>query len=171
MLNVTIHFSRHVTLPSPNPESAFLLERQGSTDTVTLNATADDSGDVTIVTLTWGSSGTSIDHGSLQDGRYTLTIDDSLISSGNFDGDLDGFAGGDYVLASAPHDIGGVYESPTNIWRHYGDGNGDGDVIKPTSSRFAQRLISLTPHTHKRMGLQRERNRGSGRLRCVPRPF
>ena len=63
-----------------------------------------------------------VDSAPLADGRYTLTAFAAQINGGNFDGNGDGTGGDDYVLASAPPN------PPTNLFRFYGDINGDGTV-------------------------------------------
>ena len=63
--------------------------------------------------------------GSLQDGRYALTIFASEVSGtgGLLDGDCNGVAGDNFVLASAASP-----NPPTNIFRFFGDSDGDGDT-------------------------------------------
>jgi hypothetical protein len=127
--SVTVTFNEHVTLPV-TPETAFELKRQGDGALPTLVATLDNTGLSTVVTLTFIGT-TAVDFGSLADGRYTLTINSSLVSGvdGQLDGNNDGTGGDNYVLASDP------FPNPaTNIFRLFGDGNGDGVV---TSLDFA----------------------------------
>ena len=70
-------------------------------------------------------AGAESEFGSLEDGRYTLTIFASKVSNafGNLDGDGNGVGGDDFVLASASG-----ANPPTNIFRHFGDNDGDGDT-------------------------------------------
>jgi hypothetical protein len=100
-----------------------LIAVQGPGNTVTLHF-ADTGANPVFGVTSVNSSGKGF---SLPDGRYTLTIDASQVtdsSSGlNLDGDFNSTAGGNYVLASAPGPA-----TPTNIFRLYGDINGDGAV-------------------------------------------
>lgn len=127
--SVTIVFSEHVTLPG-TPETAFELKRQGDGALPTLTANVDNSGSGTKVTLTFSGT-TAVDFGSLADGRYTLKVFSTSVTGfeGSLDGNNDGTSGDDYVLASDPGP-----GTATNIFRLFGDGNGDGVV---TSTDFA----------------------------------
>ncbi|MBX7105605.1 MAG: hypothetical protein K1X57_16090 [Gemmataceae bacterium] len=128
--NLTVTFDQTVTLP-PNPADAFQLKRQNDNSNVALDATL--VGDSVTLTFTGGP----VEFGSLADGRYTLIVLASKVNGGTFDGDGDGIAGDDYVLASAASP-----NPPTNIFRLFGDADGNGQV---TSSDFlAFRLAFLT---------------------------
>src|SRR5262249_45018394 len=78
-----------------------------------------------------------------QDGRYTLTIDATQVSNanGNLDGNNDGAGGDNYVLASdaAPN-------APTNIFRFFGDINGDGDTDAANFIVFRDVFLGNTPY-------------------------
>src|SRR5262249_60190207 len=95
----------------------------------------------TRVTLTF--HGALSDLGSLEDGRYTLTVIASQVSNanGNLDGNGDGTAGDDYVLASdaAPN-------PPTNIFRFFGDLDGDGDADAANFLAFRDVFLGITPY-------------------------
>jgi hypothetical protein len=73
------------------------------------------------------------DFGSLADGRYTLTIQASQITSANgqLDGNGDGTGGDNYVQVGAPG-------SGSNLFRMYGDINGDGTVSAADFIQFRQ---------------------------------
>jgi hypothetical protein len=108
--------------PPPGPGA----EQGGVTGLVNLSAV--QAGNV--VTLTFNNAGPNPINGvglpnvvgnsptmSLPDGRYTLTIDHTQVVG------LGGNMASDYVLASAP-----APAAPTNIFRLFGDVNGDGTV-------------------------------------------
>jgi hypothetical protein len=108
--------------PPPDPGA----EQGGVTGLVNLSAV--QAGNV--VTLTFNNAGPNPINGvglpnvvgnpptmSLPDGRYTLTIDHTQVVG------LGGNMASDYVLASAP-----APAAPTNIFRLFGDVNGDGTV-------------------------------------------
>lgn len=95
-----------------SPGAAFALKRQGDNATVGLNA--DWNGNT--VTLTFASG--PLQNGSLNDGRYDLTVFKSQVA--NLDGNQDGMAGEDYSF---------------NLHRLFGDADGNGAV---TSSDFAE---------------------------------
>ncbi len=67
--SLTVTFSERVVLPS-TPALAFTLTRAGG-DTVSLNASVDNTGPATVVTLTFADNAA---FGSLNDGNYTLTV-------------------------------------------------------------------------------------------------
>jgi hypothetical protein len=73
-----------------------------------------------VVTLTF--TGGAVNGVSLADGRYTLTVLAGQVSTGGvaLDGDGDGQAGGDFVLAGDP--------VTNKLFRLFGDVNGDGTV-------------------------------------------
>jgi hypothetical protein len=130
--SVTVDFDSVVTF-SGSPVSAFTLTRQSDNATPMLSA-AVTNGAVTSVTLTF-LAGAAVDYGSLADGRYTLTIDQSQVSANGaqLDGNGDGVGGDNYVLASAA-----APNPPTNIFRIYGDVNGDGTVAASDFIVFRQ---------------------------------
>jgi hypothetical protein len=115
----TIAFDQHVLLPA-NPADAFRLVRLSDSASVLLRASVDDTGAGTVVTLTF--IGGAVDGVSLADGRYTLTVLAGQVSTGGaaLDGDGDGQAGGDFVVAGDP--------ATNRLFRLYGDVNGDGTV-------------------------------------------
>jgi hypothetical protein len=147
--SLTVTFSEAVTFTgaiadafllnrdSAPPASAF-AEQGGVTGLVNLNAV--QAGNV--VTLTFNGAGVNPIFGvggsgnlSLPDGRYTLTIDANLmgVSGAKLDGDGDGDSPDNYVLASAA-----APNPPTNIFRLFGDANGDGMISAFDFLRFRQ---------------------------------
>src|SRR5205085_12290470 len=114
-----VTFDQMVTLPS-NPATTFQLRRQSDNATVALSAAINNSGPTTVVNFTF--TGGAIDKSSLADGRYTLTIPAGAVStpSGLLDGNGDGIPGDNYTL------IGNT--STNNLFRLFGDADGDGDV-------------------------------------------
>ena len=87
-----------------------------------------------------GSYAPAVDFTSLADGRYTLTALATQISGGNFDGDGNGVVGDNYVLASAP-----TPSPATNIFRLFGDANGDGTVAANDFIAFRLALGGSNP--------------------------
>ena len=89
----------------------------------------------TVATLTF--SGDDINNsGSLPDGNYELTIDGDLITNaqGNaFDADEDGTPGGQLVLGD---------EADDDLYRFYGDVDGDRDVDVSDVGQFVATLFS-----------------------------
>jgi hypothetical protein len=116
---VRVAFDQHVTLPA-NPADAFRLVRQSDGAAVQLSAAVDDTGAGTAVTLTF--TGGAVDGISLADGRYTLTVLAGRVGAAGqaLDGNGDGVAGGDFVLAGDP--------ATNKLFRLFGDVNGDGVV-------------------------------------------
>jgi len=112
--SVKINFDQIVTLPI-SPADAFQLKRQSDNAIVALtaNVTVDTA---THVELTF--AGAVSEFGSLEDGRYTLTIIASKVSGpgGYLDGDCNGVGGDDFVLASA---------GTSGVFRLFGDGDGN----------------------------------------------
>jgi hypothetical protein len=139
--SLTVTFSEAVTFTGP-VVNAFALNRNtvpvageqpGVTGLVNIAAA---QGPGNTVVLTFLTSGPNPVNGvnnvagmnfSLPDGRYTLTINASLVTgnvSGSLlDGDFNSTPGGNYVLASAS-----APAASTNIFRYFGDQNGDGAV-------------------------------------------
>ncbi len=136
---VAISFDQHVTL-----SNAFQLLRQGDSKTVTLATALDDSGPGTVVTLTF--TGGAVDGASLADGRYSLTVLASKVSNsnGSLDGNGNGVAQGspadDYVFASAD-----IPNLPTNIFRIFGDSDGDGTIAAVDFIQFRLSLGGTNP--------------------------
>jgi Kelch motif/Fibronectin type III domain/Putative Ig domain len=116
--SVAVNFNQHVSLPA-NPADAFLLNRDSDHAGVALTAAVDNTGQTTVVTLTF--VGGAVDSGSLQDGRYDLTASAALVSNpgGQLDGVGDGIGGIDYTLTGTP---------ANGLFRLFGDANGDGSV-------------------------------------------
>jgi hypothetical protein len=77
--------------------------------------------------------GGPVDFGSLADGRYTLTIQANQITSANgqLDGDGNGIGGDNYVQVGAPG-------TGSNLFRMFGDINGDGTVSASDFIQFRQ---------------------------------
>jgi hypothetical protein len=128
--NVTVTFDSHVNLPAM-PATAFQLTRQADSAGVNLSASVDNSGMVTVVTLTF--TGGAVNYSSLADGRYTLRVLASMVSNanGSLDGNGDGTGGDDYQLVGAPG-------TAPNLFRFFGDINGDGTVSASDFIQFRQ---------------------------------
>lgn len=129
--SVQVTFDQVVTLPAA-PETAFQVVRQGDSAQPTLVASVGANATGTVVSLTF--TGTlAVDSNSLADGRYTFIIDAAKVSNANgqLDGDNNGIAGGDFSLASAA-----APDPPTNIFRLFGDANGDGAVSNSDFNQF-----------------------------------
>jgi CSLREA domain-containing protein len=121
-----------VTFDSPvvfigSPASAFTLFRQSDSKAVTLVASVDPTD--TIVTLTF--TGGAVNGTSLADGRYTLKVLANQIGADGLDGNSDGIGGDDFVEVGAPG-------SGHNLFRLYGDVNGDGTVSASDFIQFRQ---------------------------------
>jgi Dockerin type I domain len=128
VLTVQVNFDQIVTLPT-SPANAFTLARNSDNAPVTLAAAVDNSGPGTVVTLTF--IGGAVNSGSLADGRYTLTVLASQVSSvnGQLDGDGNGSGGDDFVLVGTPGN---------KLFRLFGDVNGDGAVAASDFVGFRQ---------------------------------
>jgi uncharacterized protein (DUF2141 family) len=115
--SVTIDFDQVVMLPA-NPADAFQLKRQSDNALVALSANV-INGSATHVTLTF--AGALSQFGSLEDGRYAITVFASNVSNANgkLDGNCNGIGGDDFVLAST---------GTTGVFRLFGDSNGDATV-------------------------------------------
>jgi len=137
--SVKVDFTQIVSLPA-TPANAFQLIRQSDNAVVGLTASV-MTDTATHVTLTF--TGAVSDFGSLQDGRYTLTVLANLVSNAN--GSLDGngdFTGGDnYVLASDASPA-----PPTHIFRFFGDLDGDGDTDAANFLSFRDVLLGILPY-------------------------
>jgi Calx-beta domain len=118
--SIAVTFDQNVTIPVPYA-SAFQLIRQGDSAPVTMSAMVDNTGPGTVATLNF--TGGAVEFGSLADGRYTLTVLAGSVSTvaGSLDGNNDGTGGDSYILVGAPN-------TPTNLFRLFGDINGDGAV-------------------------------------------
>jgi SdrD B-like domain len=155
--SLTITFSEAVTFSGALTNAITLNrntapnEQAGVTGLVNLAAVQGPGNTVTVTFLTSGAnpvngvanvSGLNI---SLPDGRYTLNIDASQVTGNvsgfNLDGDNNGFAGGNYILASAAGPA-----SPTNIFRFFGDQNGDGAVGTNDFSPGFKQANGTTPN-------------------------
>ncbi len=134
---VTIAFDQHVIISGP-PEAAFELKRQGDNALPTLAAVVDDSGAVTVVTLTFSGT-TAVDFGSLADGRYTLTAKAALVSGpgGQLDGDGNGTGGDNYTMVGTP---------ANGLFRFFGDADGDGTVATNDLIQFRLALGGTNPY-------------------------
>jgi subtilisin-like proprotein convertase family protein len=103
------------------PAAAFQLVRTGPGNpmsAVTLAAAVTNVGHTEVV-LTF--SGPLTEFTSLMDGRYNLTVLASQFAGAGFDGNGDGTAGDNYTVVGAPG-------TAPNLFRLYGDINGDGTV-------------------------------------------
>ncbi len=122
--SVSVTFDSIVTLPG-TPAAAFQLVRNSDNAPVNLNASVNNSGSGTLVTLDF--TGGPLDFGSLSDGTYTLTVLAAQVNGGNFDGNGDLTPGDNYTL---------VGNATNKLFRLFGDINGDGTVDGSTD--FAQ---------------------------------
>ncbi|MBX7105659.1 MAG: right-handed parallel beta-helix repeat-containing protein [Gemmataceae bacterium] len=133
--SVTVDFDSVVTF-SGSAAGAFQIKRQ-SDNALSLLSAAVSTGATTSVTLTF-LAGPAVDFGSLADGRYTLTVDQSKVSANGsqLDGNVDGTGGDNFVLVGTP---------ANGLFRLFGDADGNGQV---TSSDFlAFRLAFLSAST------------------------
>src|SRR5262249_744859 len=130
-----------VTLPAM-PETAFQLKQQGSGSLVGLTATVTNNGGKSQVTLTF--NGALSDFGSLQDGRYDLTVFASKVSNanGSLDGDCNGTGGDDFVLLTTPAPT----LPPVGIFRFFGDKDGDGDTDATNFLAFRNVFLGTVPY-------------------------
>jgi hypothetical protein len=137
--SLLVTFDQHVSLPA-TPANAFQLKRQSDGIAVGLAAAVSDTGPSTAVTLTFTSG--PVESTSLADGRYTLTVVASNVDAGNFDGNGNGIAEGsptdDYVLVGAPG-------TAPNLFRFFGDINGDGTVSASDFIQFRQYFGGVNP--------------------------
>src|SRR5262249_5071622 len=137
---IRVAFDQHVTLPA-NAADAFRLTRQGDGAAVNLTAAVDDIGAGTVVTLTFTGGAVDpslLNNPSLADGRYPLTVAAGQVGgpNGALDGDGDGAAGGDFVLAGDP--------AANGLFRLFGDADGNGVVDALDLFRFRQAFGTTT---------------------------
>src|SRR5262249_1602493 len=112
--SLLVTFDQAPNLPI-NPADGFQLKRQSDNAVVSLSALP--MGNTVPITFTGGP----VEFGSLADGRYTLTVLAAQIL--NLDGDGNGIMGDNFIHASA------LFPSPpTNIFRLFGDADGNGVV-------------------------------------------
>jgi len=138
--SITVNFDRLVNIGS----GAFMLETgvSGNFSSIPLSdlSIAVSSSDVsgkTVSVLTFTSTSTFIQGGSLPDGNYRLTIPSNLVSavSLTLDGDNDGNPGGNHVKGAAEADA---------FFRLFGDTNGNRTV---SPAEFGQLRASLNRST------------------------
>jgi hypothetical protein len=124
--SVTVDFDAVVAF-NGSADAAFSLKRQ-SDNAMPLLSAAVANGIVTSVTLTF-LTGPAVDFGSLADGRYTLTINQSQVSANGaqLDGNVDGTGGDDYVLTSS---------GTSGVYRLSGDADGNGSVTAADFNAF-----------------------------------
>src|SRR5262249_37792419 len=134
--SVRVGFDQVVTLPG-SPETAFELRRQSDNGLVALTAAVTND-TATHVTLTF--TGALSDFGSLQDGRYTLTVFASKVSNanGSLDGDCNGAGGDDFVLIGDP--------ATNKLHRFFGDVDGDGDTDASNFLTFRNVFLGIAPY-------------------------
>jgi Dockerin type I domain len=116
--------------------SAFVLTRQSDAAAVAFSANAVVNNGVTVVTLN-NFTGPATDFGSLADGRYTLHVIASQVTSVTgsiFDGNGDGIGGDDYFMIGDP--------ATNKLFRFYGDIDGDGAVSTSDFIVFRQAFNS-----------------------------
>jgi len=116
--SLTVTFDGLVTIDP----GAFELRRMGMNRPIDLTVALSEIDGRTVALLKF--KGTGVQHGSLKDGNYTLTIRGDKVrdASGNLlDGDGDGLAGGNYA---------------DEFFRLFGDTDGDGDVDNADKAVF-----------------------------------
>lgn len=112
--SITVTFSSIVTLPSGNAAAAFQLSGPGAAG-VTLNVdTSASTATRTVARITF--AGGTVVNGSLQDGRYTLTV----LANQVHDAAGSTLAGGNYVF--------GDDQATEKFFRYFGDADGDGGL-------------------------------------------
>jgi len=123
--SLTVTFNTLVTFAGPAAD-AFVLTRDGDAAPVMLAATTSATSGITVVTLNQ-FTGAATEAGSLADGRYTLTVRASQVSTvvGALDGNADGTSGDDYTFGAAQ-----------GLRRMYGDATGDGWVDAADVTQF-----------------------------------
>jgi hypothetical protein len=123
--SVTVNFDSTVAIGP----GAFQLQRQSDGKLVSVFPDFFIGGPTTSVSLSF--SGPLTEFGSLQDGRYTLTVFGNQVSNfvGGLDGKGKGTSGSDYVLASS---------GMAGIFRLFGDSDGDGAVAANDLLQFRQ---------------------------------
>jgi hypothetical protein len=126
--SLTVTFNQAVTLPA-NPADAFTLKRQS--DNAVVNLSAVQAGSNVTLSFTGGAIDGTFGPFSLQDGRYTLTVLAAQVNGGDFDGNGDGTTGDNYVLVGTPG-------TAPNLFRFFGDINGDGTVSASDFIQFRQ---------------------------------
>jgi hypothetical protein len=129
--SITVTFIELVSLPTP-PANAFTLT--GPNGPVTLAVDTSGSTSIQTVAKLTFSSATTTDFTSLKDGRYTLKVLAAQVTdlAGNpLDGNGDGTGGDDFVEVGAPG-------TGHNLFRFYGDINGDGTVSASDFIAFRQ---------------------------------
>jgi hypothetical protein len=127
---ISIDFNQIVSLHAATPADAFQLMRQSDNAQVGLTA-AVTTDTVTHVVLTF--TGSTSDFGSIQDGRYTLTVMAGSVSNTgglSLDGNGDCTGGDDYTMIGNP--------ATNKLFRLYGDVNGDGNVTASDFNVFRQ---------------------------------
>jgi parallel beta-helix repeat protein len=133
--SVTVTFIERVNFAGA-AAAAFTLT--GPSGAVTLAAdTSLSTPTQSIAKLTF--SGANTDFTSLKDGRYTLKVLAAQVSDtfgSPLDGNTDGAGGDDYLLVGAPN-------TPTNLFRLFGDADGSGQV---DLLDFAQFRTSFNPN-------------------------
>jgi CSLREA domain-containing protein len=129
--SITVTFIELVNFAGA-PANAFALT--GPNGAVTLAVDTSGSTPIQTVAKLTFSGATTTDFTSLKDGRYTLKVLASQVTdlAGNsLDGNGDGTGGDDYVEVGAPG-------SGHNLFRFYGDINGDGTVSASDFIQFRQ---------------------------------
>lgn len=125
---VAVTFDTIVTLtPTPSTSLSLIRQSDGKSVDLTVDLSLSTSAQ-TVALLTF--HGALSDFGSLQDGRYTLTIPAANVrdpSNQLLDGNGDGVGGDPYVLSST---------GTTGIFRLFGDANGDGSVTAVDFNAF-----------------------------------
>lgn len=123
---IRVEFDRPVEFSS-EPYRAFELTNASNGEPVDLQVETRER--TALLTFPNGEAG------SLADGRYHLRVIAEQVDNGKLDGNGDGEPGDDYLLESSPKD-----ETPTGIYRLFGDVTGDGHVDLVDFIRMRQAL-------------------------------
>jgi hypothetical protein len=115
------------------------LTRVSDSATVTLAVALNSASTLATVTFTGGA----VDGDSLADGRYTLTARANQFAAEGLDGNGDGTAGDDFVLASTPY-IDSLNPA-TGVFRLAGDATGNGKVEADDFLAFRLAFLSSNP--------------------------
>lgn len=115
------------------------LTRVSDSATVTLAVVLNSAGTQATVAFTGGA----VEGDSLADGRYTLTARAAHFAAEGLDGNGDGTAGDDFVLASTPYVD--ALTPATGVFRLAGDATGNGKVEADDFLAFRLAFLSSNP--------------------------
>ena len=139
--SVTVNFDSFLDVDPPvTGDPTFSLVRQSDGLEVQFKTTKGSILTTSSITLSTFTGTDVTEFGSLADGRYTLTIFAKHVKGDTtLDGNNDGTFGDNYVLGSNAAPL-----PPNNIFRCYGDSDGDGDVDNTDFLRFRSSSTSNT---------------------------